>query len=355
MGIGALPLIGSSYIKDERLLQMTQYAFAGSNADTVNIYIDLYSVLRKILSSNYDISKQCSKYEIASGILNMIAHYRSFFLRKLNVRTRFFFIYSINNSVNNTIFYPKYNSTYKTNLLFYKDKFDILVNNISLVERIMPYLPDTCITVVRQEPCVAMYDIMIKEKSEYPNIVITQDVVTMQICTLFPNTVIYRPKKSKGQDLSFAIVPSNNGLYYYLSDERKCGKPELTCEISPKLYSFVLSIIGTKHRDMNSLMSYTSVMKQLNSAICSGMVLNDYNSIIRNIYEQFDDKTINILAEDSVEQRFKAIDLTSQYNMYCNNMDRFNYKGIQNLYDPNGVHTICEEYFRECPIDVERM
>ena len=44
-----------------------------------------------------------------------------------------------------------------------------------------------------------------------------------------------------------------------------------------------------------------------------------------------------------------------QYGIYLNNPERLYYKGIQNLYDPNGVHQICDEYFKECPINLERM
>lgn len=355
MGVGALPLIGSSYIKDDKLLQLTQYAFAGSNADTVNIYVDLSSVLSKIVTPNYDLSARCSDYEIASGIINMIAHYRAFFLRKLRVNTRFFFVYSVNNSINNKTYFPMYNSTHNSNFTIYKDRFSLLVTNLSLVEKMIPYIPDACVTMIRQEPCTAMLHIMEVENSSYPNIVITKDPVTMQICTMYPNTVIYRPKKYKGEDTSFAIVPSNNGLYYFLADDRGCKKPTLNCEISPELYSFVLSIIGVKSRDMNSLMSYTSIMKQLDTAIFNNKIINAYNWDIRNIYEEFDDKTINTLVIHDIEKRFKALDLRFQYGLYINSTDRHNYKGIQNLYDPVGFHEVCEEYFRECPIDVERM
>ena len=39
-GVNALPIIGSFYIKESKLLEMTSYAFTGSNATSVNIYID---------------------------------------------------------------------------------------------------------------------------------------------------------------------------------------------------------------------------------------------------------------------------------------------------------------------------
>ena len=354
-GVNALPIIGSFYIKEQKLLEMTSYAFAGSKDTSVNIYIDLNSVFKKLFSASYNMDARLGDYEIASGILNMIAHYRYFFWHKLKVTTNFYFVYSLLSNNSLKIYYPMYNSSNISNMNFNRDKYNLIIKNISLLEKIIPYIPDSCITIGTVEPCVIMKHIMLTNNSPLPNILLTKDEVTMQLAAMMANTVIYVPKKYKGEDNSYVIVPSNNGLYKALADKRKCKQYNFKCEISSQLYSLLLSIVGVKSRDMNSLISYTSCIKMLESLILSKKINNSYISIIRNLYEEISDKDRNLFINQNVEGRFKALDMEFQYGMYLNNPERLYYKGIQNLYDPVGVHEICDEYFKEYPINLERM
>ena len=355
-GTNASPLIGSNYIRDNKLLELTQYAFAGSTATKVNIFIDLNSVLSSLLTPNYNMAERVSDFEITACIINMIAHYRAFFWRKLQVETKFFLVYGYGSYQFSSLYYPQYNSSYKANMVYFKPKLDLILKNISMVERMVPYISDCCCTITRYEPCVVMHHIMEMNQSPDPNIIITKDLVTMQVAAIHSNnTVIYRPKKEKGEDTSYAIVPTNNGLYDHIVFIRGIKNKGMGLEISPELYSFVLSIIGVKSRDMNSLISYGAVIRRLEKLILSQKIINGYNSLIRNIYEEFDDKNRDILINAGIESRFKAIDLLFQYQGFLNSPDRLYYKGIQNLYDPVGFHEIITEYFKECPIDTERL
>lgn len=354
-GVNALPIIGSFYIKEQKLLEMTNYAFAGSKDTAVNIYIDLNSVFKKLFSASYNMDARLGNFEIASGVLNMIAHYRYFFWSKLKVTTNFYFVYSLLNNNSLKIYYPMYNSTNNTNMSFNRDKYNLIIKNISLLEKIIPYIPDSCITIGTVEPCVTMKHIMLSNNSPLPNILLTKDEVTFQLAAMMPNTVIYVPKKFKGQDNSYVIVPNNNGLYMALADKRKCKQHQFKGEMSSQLYSLLLSIIGVKSRDMNSILSYSSCIKLLEGLILTNKISNSYIPIIRNIYEELSDEQRELFINQNVEGRFKALDMEFQYGMYLNNPERLYYKGIQNLYDPVGVHEICEEYFKKYPINLERM
>ena len=354
-GVNALPIIGSFYIKESKLLEMTSYAFTGSNATSVNIYIDLNSVFNKLFTPSFNMESRLNDYEIASTVLNMIAHYRYFFWSKLKVNTKFYFVYSLLNNNSIKIYYPNYNSNTAYNIVFNKDKYDLINKNISLLEKIIPYIPDSCITIGTVEPCVTMKWIIENNKDPNPNILLTKDEVTMQLSAVINNTVVYVPKKYKGEDSSYVIIPTNNGLYNALSDKRKCKKYEFSIEMNSGLYSFILSVIGVKSRNMNSIISYTSCIKELEKLIINNKINNSYNSIISNIYNEMNSKYKVALINSNIDGRFKALDLLYQYGIYLNNPERLYYKGIQNLYDPNGVHQICDEYFKECPINLERM
>ena len=355
-GTNAAPLIGTNYIRDNKLLEMTQFAFAGSDATKVNIYIDLNSILSGLITPNYNLAERVSDYEIASSIINMIAHYRAFFWRKLQVETKFFLVYGYGSYQFSSIYYPEYYGNFKTNIIYFKPKLDLILSNISMVEKMVPYISDCCCTVTRFEPCVVMHHIMETEQSPDPNIIITKDLVTMQVAAFHSNnTVIYRPKKEKGEDNSYVVIPNNNGLYNHIVYTRNIKNKGFEIELSPELYSFVLASTGAKSRYMKSLISFGSVVRRLEKLILSGKMINGYNSLIRNIYEEFDDKHRDMLVNGNIEGRFKAVDLLFQYQLFLNNPDRLYYKGIQNLYDPVGFHQIVTEYFKECPIDTERL
>ncbi len=70
-------LINTNLVKYETLVPIVNECFATSNATHLNLYVDLYSVL-KILYSNMDLD--LGRYNVlASTIINIGSHYRHFF------------------------------------------------------------------------------------------------------------------------------------------------------------------------------------------------------------------------------------------------------------------------------------
>ena len=109
--LGSVQLIAQNYIKYNRLVELTNFAFAGSDANECDILIDLNSALLPLYNT-YDMSLDKSEWEIASTIINMIAHYRSFYWSNYKVRTRFYFIYSDNLGQYNKMYFPSYNEKF---------------------------------------------------------------------------------------------------------------------------------------------------------------------------------------------------------------------------------------------------
>ena len=52
--INAETVVVSHHIRYNTLAEMTNYAFAGSNAESVNIFIDLYQICLKLFRSDID-------------------------------------------------------------------------------------------------------------------------------------------------------------------------------------------------------------------------------------------------------------------------------------------------------------
>ena len=92
-------IIYRSFVKYDRLQPLIYETFSNSSISectSLDIYIDLYSVL-KPLFSEHSRTKIEEYTEVTTEIINMCAHYRYFF-RKLSVATRFFLVWSYNTS-----------------------------------------------------------------------------------------------------------------------------------------------------------------------------------------------------------------------------------------------------------------
>lgn len=362
-GIGAIPLIAQNYIKYDRLTEMTNTVFAGSSATECVIAIDLYSMLSPLYSI-YEESKDASEYDIAATIINMIAHYRKFFWTRYKVTTKFTLVYSDNCSRHNRMSYPRYNEGHSKNLVAKRYVWDKIISNLKLVELICPYISDTCyfsgdfdVSVLISHSIWAMRENSDKSKDIPPAIIITKDPIVMQSIVVTKSAVIYRPKKSKGIDSSYFVDKA--GLYTHLFQDRDNVFPAalVGIELSPALYSLVLACTKVPERSMTALLSIRTAYQNIIKAIQTSNCLNDYNHNIFDIIETFDMKSREVLytGDVNIGERFKAIDIIYQMSMFNNSPAKINYKGMMNLYDPNGIHQIAEQYFKVTTLNLESL
>ena len=94
-------IIYSNYIRYDRLKQLVLHEFQNTpyaNCNKVNIFIDVYSIVKRLRDiSDLEITKD-QKYLLASGIVNMAAHYRAYFQSRHNTSSNIFVIYSDNDN-----------------------------------------------------------------------------------------------------------------------------------------------------------------------------------------------------------------------------------------------------------------
>lgn len=346
-GTTATPLVAQNYIKYDRLVQMTDAAFVGSNATEVTVYIDLYSVLLQVFSESFNLATVTSDYEIAAAVINMVSHYRNFFWTRYRVTTKFHLVWSNNRAESSVIFNQNYNLKMKS---CSPEQMEYVLSNLDAVAQIVPYLNDVCLTCGRFEVSVIMYDIMLRS-TPTTNIIITKDVVTMQLAGLVDNTVIYRPKKVNQEDVSFYVA--RDGLIQYLLDLR--GAKTSGEGIDGGLLSSLLVLNNVPERSLKTVLPISNAVKLLKKGILEKSILNAHNNNIMNIIDTFDMENKAKCIKACVQERFKAIDTVYQWSIYSNHPDKFLYKGFQNLYDPNGLHYIVSEFFKDTPINLERI
>ena len=361
MNCNAQQLILSNYIKYERLTELCTTVFGSvdpSALKSINIYIDLYSTLYNLYTGTYEQSLDKGEWDIAAGIVNMISHYRKFF-RGYNIDTKFFFVYSNNYSINKTKLVPEYNSDmdYKMNYSCSAIHNSIL-ENLQLVDQITKYVNNTAfISSNNTDTSVLMYRIMVDNINEGINdfnIIISKDIVVHQLLALVPNTIVFRPKKYKGQDSSYFISSVGPGLIQSFIDNTKSAA-KYNGGISTGLYSFILAATKVPQRGLPALIAPSALIKELSEIVQRPDVLNGYHQNPLDICERLPSKMCMKLQHGNITGRFKAIDAIQGFSEYINSPERLLYKGMQNLYDPNGLHEIDTKYFSNWHLNLENM
>lgn len=317
-------------IKYENMIKMTSLAFNGYNDNEINIFIDLYPLMRTLSKPDYLELK--SPVDFVSGVLNLAAHYRGFFRRYCQTESTIYIINSMNLSKNNMMQYPEYN---KDTLHRYSSRTtqmnNIINTNIDLLNTIIPYIPDVHMVNSSYESSVVMYDIIFKHGGNKPNIIISKDPYVKQLVGLIDKTVIYRPK------LNDSYYIDRNNVYQSILLERgvKCNNYNFT-NISPKLISLLYTLNGLKCRNIKSPYNIVSSKNIIDRALEDRKLFNDYNSFID--WDSIQTKDSNML-----RSIYNVIDIPTQYCIYKNDIES-NYK-LQNLYDPESVQAINNIYF----------
>lgn len=343
-------LLNMNYVKYNKMIELINSAFAGSNAETLNIYVDIYSMLKPI----YSIDCLIEDYAvITSCIINLCAHYREFFRTRYKVETRFFLVYSENCGYINKQFYPEYNKKTEYNINSNKLMHDMVKNNIELLQTLCPYLPDIHFINGTFETGVIIYDLICKNEliDNSPHMIITKDMYNYQLIPTRDNIIILRPKKNTGFDESY-YINKYLALNTYIT-ERKCKYISIDTILMPGLLSLIMTLSSVSERSIKSLFNINTSLKMIEKAINEFKILNGYNSDLQNVFNSIYNDKFKIGFE-TFQFRYKAIDIIFQHSVYMNTPECKSII-INNLNDPETVKDINNRYFKKCPLDLNRL
>lgn len=349
-------IVNSNYIQYDRLVSMVSNAFMNSKSDNLNIFIDLYSVLKPLYKNDqYKIENYSA---VTSCIINMVSHYRAFFRTRYRVETDIYLVWSSNTPYINKQFYMDYNSKNEYNFNVLKEKREMIDNCLKLVEILCPYLPNVYYINTSFESGVVIYDLMLRSEDKdptIPHVVITKDKYLYQLPAINKQCVIFRPYKRNKVDYSY-FINYDNILHTYLV-ERKV-KDNLNKIVSPELFSVLLALTSLPERNIKSLININQAIKIINNIVEYGRILNGYNSDIDNLYNIIESNlsTKNKINQNIFINRFKAIDIPFQHSVFYNSSERFSLpEKLVDLYDPEGVKYINNKYFDGIPLDLNRL
>lgn len=348
-------LIISHQIRYDKLADLTNEAFVGSTAMRVNIYIDLYQICLKLFRSNIEL---IGRYSLAAHIMNLCAHYRGFYKKYYGITTKIFLIYTNDAMKYNLSNLSNYNE--KNNHLF---KYNIGVSkyigeNTDILNIITRYFKDIYFI---QSPFEPMAMIAENINSEFengntnPNIIISTSKLLFQIPALVnTKTVIFFHKYTFNGDINARIISKENALLQYLILNKISRGQNIAERISSEFLSIIYTMNGFDSRNLSCLVRLPTCLKILDNAISHGLLFNSYTSDIDNIYELFK-KYLKNISKEEIIQRFRAVDLIYNENVYKYSSYCKNKEWKVNLYSPEEIRRLNTTYFKNYPIDLERL
>lgn len=342
-------ILTSSFVKYSQLSGLIGHAFAGSQATDLNLYIDLYGMIKTLFSKSFrtDISDYTA---MTSTILNMCGHYRSFF-KQMGVRTKIFLIFSYNVPEVNCKLVSEYNKSFGSKLDNEIIKEMVELNN-NLLETLCPFLPDIFFLKTSFESSM-LIDKLINDGDCNPNLIISKDIYPIQLTYLHPNTAFIKPKKLNGEDVSVIIPPTNNidfvddfwNLYCQARGSIQIARKSVG--IHPINFTLLSAMSRFPERGFKSLLSHTVANKLIFGVVGREQVKISVRSIL-------DSGLTDNLPQQAIDSRYMALDVDFMRSTYNDSIESKMIK-LLNLSDPGTVNQICAEYFQKNPVDLARL
>lgn len=353
MKVSIEQLMYKNFIKYDKLVEMVNTVFVGSNATSINIFIDVYSMVKILYKSKNILIEDYSS--LTASIINLCAHLRDFFRTRYNTTSKIYIVASKNSPTMNILSYPSYNSDIIGSMNSMTSIDEMVVNNMELLETLCPYLPDIFFIKGEYETGVYMYDIMCKNEilgNIDPNIIITRDPYNFQLIPMRENTVVFRPKKQSGADLSYYLDKNNLFERFLITDRLVVAKNKIT--INPGLFTVFLALSKLPERRIKSLFNTTKAINILDEAVATLRLHNGYNSDMERVWNSIYKDSFGSIGYSTFKSRFDVIDIQSQHYGFANSPYS---KGVvfPNLHDPETIKLINNKYFKKTPLDLNRL
>lgn len=354
-------IVLNNYVRYERLQELINFAYAGSSATEINIYIDLYPIIRSIYSDRYRVTYN-NIMELVPLLINMCAHYKYFFSRRYNVNATVYLIAGKNIPQALELMVPNYNFIMKArnNGPMHKVMDDMVRINFDIMKILAPYLPDVHFVETEFETSVAIGNIISSHTNpNTPNIIISKDIYGVQLVTnpRFNNTNFIMPIKIQNdndmKDVSVIIRSTADqstweDFWNFITHQRNV-KQNSNMFIDPANISPILSLSGLPERSINSLMQFRVVYNMIQQIVGT----NRSQCTVETLYSTFD--IDGKIPKHITENRFHVIDIIYQLDtLYTSSSEALLLK-FENKQDPETVRKICDKYFSNNPINLDKL
>ena len=162
-------LLYSYYVKYNRMDAIIHEC--NFNGDKLDIYIDLYDMLKPMYLKNVYANKS---FIIVSSTINLAAHLRHYFWSRYNVMTRIYFVYGEDITLNHKQFYGSFgDEKYKDNLNFDKNN-SIIKSQLDLLKILVAYIAGVYLVKKISNSAMFIYDNILKNQ-DIPALIISKN------------------------------------------------------------------------------------------------------------------------------------------------------------------------------------
>ena len=349
-------ILYQGFVKYDRLSRITFETFSETsiaNATDLNIFIDLYSIMHAIFSEhNRTVIKDYTA--ITSCIINMCGHYRDFF-KRLQVKTKFYLIFSFNTCDINRKFVAGYNETFNRKTTQIKEFIEVAANNFELLDLLCPYLPDIFFvkSARNYESSVIISHIIDTLHDGHPNLIISKDLYPIQLCSMHPYTSYLKPIKYMGEDNSIMIpicekYSYRESFWKVVGGLRKIDYEKFMC-ISPVNFPLLMALHKFPERDINTItVNITEAIKIIYNIVES----EDIKIIPSQLYS--DDFSVRNIPVAKVESLCNVLDVSFMKQYYSMDPESKSIK-FTNIRDDAALRNIDAKFFSNNPIDFSKL
>lgn len=342
-------LLYGYYIKYDKLFAITNECFRDVEADSIDIYIDIYDMLKPIYKQNVYTDK---RFVIVSAIINLAAHLRGYYWTRHRVRTRIFLVYGEDLTPSHKQFYQSFGDDEFRMMLNYQENNEFIHSQLELVKILAGYIYDVYY-IARKSDFSSFTLTNIMANQSVPAVIITKSKYAYQIPALCNNAILFRPRKYNGEDTSF-FVNSKNVLRTFFNSSVNENTINALPFINPQLLSVLMAMTGLHDCNLKRMMNTTQAVKMLKYAIDHQKIINAYNTDIDYLYNALEG-IVKYSDPVSFKSRFNAVDLLFQSRIYNSTVESKDISWNLNLSDPDTVRHINNTYFADNPLDLNNL
>ena len=359
----AANVLFSQFIRYDRLYEMTKFALYNSNSTHVNIFIDSYSIIRKLyrMGSNLQID---DSYVIASCLINLAIHLRAYFETRHRITSKIFIIYGGARPKNAISYVPSYNDR---NILQEDSNsylLELVKDNLEVLNILTPYLHEIYSVVDYANEFSVITSTLIdklsadEDKKRTPNIIYSKDTLAYQLVAFKPYTFLYRPKKSYSSDNSWVVTKST--LYNAYRNGELGLTSIINTDLHVQMFSIYQAISGVRSRGLKSIKTANTALTSLDQAVKDNIFFNGYNASALtnstpNPFQRLFENSPKVNYME-VQNRFYAVDLPYQTMLFSQTPEASSiYSNIIDLYNPDEVKAINNKYFQMFSLDLNRV
>ena len=356
--------INGFFIKYNRLSIMNRIFQQSEwhNCDTIDIYIDMNSITKELFYNRPPVN---GKEEITSTIINLCGHYREYYRRYHQCRTKFYIIYSINRPTCCSAAFDEYNSRTILEQMSKPVIYDMIMGSCSHLEALCPYLPDIFFIYSAYETNVAIFDsIEFREKHPWPALILSKDAMMYQILPFSKRAILMRPvkhrKESEKGSMLFddsVFITSMETIPAVVKYVMKCKYEPIYNSISPALLSMIYTLHGLDKRNVPMLLNTKETFDVIYHGLEWNFIDNRYYPNPDEVYDLLSIEKFGV-GKKEIHDRFIALDMLTQHNIMQNEIslgvdDYANH--IINLQDPDKVKYENATTFAKCPIILDNL